>query len=328
MKTSFYRTGALALTFATGLLFSCEKNDNLEPSATSNQVTSFDVKKSEPTSPLLTETLKEVSPDNILAAVCENYSLVLLGITGTPHAGGLNSYLSNVSMVTGATTASSPITVGGAIVKTVTGITKIPTVVPTLYGVTGQNSNIPRRLIRINPATGVSGIVGATVSAGVPIALQDIEHCPTNNRFYAIQEGTNRIMVSNNALSWTLLAVVPTNYRLNGLTFRNNAAGVATLWVIAGQAATLCGAKLGDMWNYTLVGGLIGTDSYNAATPGPTTPELGLDFYQNTACVVRNFVVGSASGRLTHNMTLCSGGGIPAPIGAGVVRYTYDFAKR
>jgi hypothetical protein len=329
MKTSFYRTSALVISFTALGLLGCEKNENLEPNLTTNQTTTFDVTKSHTPSPFIneSESLQNVGSDKVLAAPCENYSLILSGITGTPHAAGLSSYLANVNMVTGLTTAVSPITVGGAIVRTVTGITKIPAVVPTLYAVTGQNSATPRRLLRVNPATGASAIVGPTVMAGVQIALQDIEHCPTNNRYYAIQEGTNRIMVSINALNWTVLATVPTNYRLNGLTFRTTTTGT-TLWVIAGQGATLCGVRLGDMYNYTLAGGLIGTNSYNAATPGPTTPELGLDFYANTACAVRNFVVGSASGTLSFNLNLCSGAGIPAPIGGGGVKSTYDFAKR
>ncbi|GGD67302.1 hypothetical protein GCM10011514_34230 [Emticicia aquatilis] len=328
MKTSFYRTGALVLSLTTLGLLSCEKNESLVPNSTTNQTTTFDVTKSHTTSPFVNESLQNVGSDKILAAACENYSLVLSGVTATPHAGGLDSYLANVDMVTGATTAASAITVGGLIVKSVTGITKIPAAAPTLYAVTGMNSSIPRRLLRVNPATGVSVNVGATVSAGAVIALQDIEYCTTNARYYAIMEGTNRIMISPDALNWTLLAVAPTNFRLNGLTFQKNAAGVETLWVIAGQANTLCGGKFGDMFNYTLGGAFIANNSYNAATAGPVTPELGLDFYQNTACVIRNFVVGSASGFLSHNMTLCSGGGIPAPIGGSGIKATYDFAKR
>lgn len=327
MKTSFYRTGALALTVTTSILFSCEKSQELEPSTATNLTTPFEVTKSSTDSPFLNESLKNVGSDKILAAVCENYSLVLSGVTGTPHAAGLNSFLSNVDMVTGATTASSQIMIGAVPVRTVTGITRIPTAVPTLYGVTGQNSNIPRRLIRIDAATGASVNVGATVSVGGVIALQDIEFCTANNRFYAILEGTNVIMVSNNALNWTQLAIAPTNFRLNGLTFRTVGA-ITTLWVIAGQGNTVCAANFGDMYNFDLVGGYIGADSYNAATAPVTTPELGLDFYGNAACIARNFVVGSASGVLSNNMLLCSGGGIPGPIGAGVVRATYDFAKR
>ena len=328
MKTSFYRTSALFLSLSTLGLLSCEKSESLNPNSFTNQTTTFDVAKSQTTSHFVNESLQNVGSDKIIAVACENYSLVLSGITGTPHAGGLDSYLANVDMSTGATTAMSAISVGGVIVKSVTGITKIPAGAPTIYAVTGQNSSIPRRLLRVNPATGVSVNVGATISGGASIALQDIEHCTTNNRYYAIMEGTNRIMVSPDALNWTLLVVAPTNYRLNGLTFQKNAAGVETLWVIAGQGNTLCGVNFGDMYNYTLAGGLIRSDSYNAATAGPVTPELGLDYYQNTACVVRNFVVGSASGFLSNNTNLCSGGGIPTPIGRGIIKATYDFAKR
>lgn len=323
MKTNFKNLGALTIAFSVAL-FSCEKSQDLAP--TTNNAT---LSKGNATTQnwLSDESLKTTDQEKVLAVGCENYSLVLAAVTGTPHTPGHDSYLVNVDMVTGASTASSPITVGGAFVKTATGITKpAPAAGAVLYGVTGQNSSIPNRLIRINPATGASVILGFTTMGGVQVSLQDIEYSSTSGRYYAIKEGTNQILQSLNGLNWTNFAIVPTNYRLNGLTFRT-VGGITSLWVIAGASNFTCGPNYGDMWEYSLAGALIGTRSYNAATTGPVNPELGLDYFESTACGVSYWAIGSANGVLSRNApALCPN--IPGPIGAGSVKATYDFAKR
>jgi hypothetical protein len=323
MKTLF--KSLTVVLASTVILFSCGKEQNLEPISSVNQVT-FVKPTANTESPFLNESLKNAGSDNILAVGCEVYSLVLAGFSGTPHFAGLDSYLVNVDMNTGNSTAASQIKIGVTPVKTVTGITKIPANIPTLYGVTGINSNAPGRLLKINPATGATAIVGLTKKLNnVPVFLQDIEYCTANNRFYAIEEATNRIYWSPNGLNWMPFAAVPPSYQLNGLTFRN-AGGITSLWVISGAGNVFCGGNLGDMWEFTLAGVLIGTKNYNATNVLWTNKELGLDYNSSTVCAVRNFVVGSASGFLSNNMTLCPG--VPALIGAGQIKPTYDYAKK
>jgi hypothetical protein len=323
LMKNLIKSSAVVLSI-TAILFSCETNQNLEPSSATNL--------SKPAvgavSSIENESLKNVGTDNVIAVGCEVYSLILGGNSGTPHIGGLDSYLANVNMGTGNTTAVSPITVGGVVVKTVTGITNtLPTTTtaPILYGVTGINSSIPGRLLKINPATGASAIVGNTMMGNSQVFLQDIEYCPANNRFYAILEGTSRILVSPNGLMWAFFASAPTNNPLNGLTFRTIGA-VTTLWVIAGSSSVVCAGQFGDMWEFSLAAALVGTKNYKAANALWTNKELGLNYHNFTGCVARNFVVGSAMGFLSNNMTLCPTA--PTLIGAGQVKPTYDFARR
>ncbi len=320
-------TKTFAVAFATtALLFSCEKSQNVEPTSIANITTTKPSVGLE--SPFEIESLKNVGNDNVIAVGCQVYSLVLAGNSGTPHIGGLDSYLVNVDMNTGNSVAASQIKIGVTPVKTVTGITKVPSAVPTIYGVTGINSNVPGRLLKINPATGATIIVGNTMIGNTQVFLQDIEHCTSNNRYYAIVEGTNRIAISVNGLTWVLLPnVIPTTYQLNGLTFRAAGGGVR-MWVIAGAGTAFCSPNFGDMWELTLAGGLVSTNKYNATNALWTNKELGLDYNFSTiaACAPRNFVVGSAMGFLSNNMTLCPA--LPALIGAGQIKPTYDFAKQ
>lgn len=322
MKTSIKTLVAVAASAV--ILFGCEKTQDLEPTLGSSQKAALQADTN-----LSDESLKSVSPDKVLAVGCEIYSLVLAGNSGTPHIGGLDSYLANVDMATGNTTAASQITIGAIAVKSVTGITKAPasaTTPPIIFGVTGINSNFPGRLLKINPATGAAVNAGPTMLGNVPVFLQDIEHCPANNRYYAIVEGTNRIVSSPNGLVWINMPnIIPANVQLNGLTFRT-IGNITRLWVIAGAGNTFCGVNFGNMWQLALNGAFISTSNYNAANALWTNKELGLDFNANTGCVPRNFVVGSAMGVLSNNLTLCPA--LPALIGAGQIKPTYDFAKK
>lgn len=325
MKTNFKNLGALTIAFSVAL-FSCEKNQDLAPTTT-NVTLSKGNATTQNWQP--EQSLKTDAQEKILAAANENYSLVLGGITGTPHGGAWQSYLVNVDMCGGGPTAWSPITnaAGGANITLVTGITKpAPAVGAFLYGVTGQNSSVPNTLWRINPATGLSTAVANTTRGGAIVSLQDIEYSTVNGRYYAIVEGTNQIVWSVNAINWVNFAVAPTNFKLNGLAIETGAFN--RVWVIAGQANFNCAGSFGDMWGYPLGGGAPIVDSYNAPALPTTSPELGLDFYNPVGGCLRNWTVGSANGALTNNMLLCGGGGIPAPIGGGVIKATYDFAKR
>lgn len=319
MKNSICQTRILALALCT-TLFGCEINQDLKP-AENNVLLTKPLSKNE-SSLFLSEELKVNTEEKILAAACEEYSLVLAGASGTPHIAGLQSFLANVNIATGATTAASPIiNISVATtppITTMTGITKVQG--STLYGVTGMNSNFPNSLFKINAANGNATFVALTVSGmtTTAIALQDIERNPTNGRYYAIKEGTNQIWASNNAINWFLLAVTPSAVPLNGLTFRNN-----QLWVIAGGGAGLCGLNVGNMYSYTLAGALTGSTSYNAANPTWTNKELGLTFYNPGGCVPKNFVVGSAMNILSNNMNLCP----MAPVFISQIKPTYDFAK-
>jgi hypothetical protein len=322
MKTSF--KFLIAIVTSTVILFSCEKTQELEPILNSSQKSALRT-----TSNISDESMKNVSSNNILAVGCEVYSLVLAGKSGTPHLGGLDSYLANVDMITGNTTATSHINILGIPVKSVTGITKAPTPAtspPAIFGVTGINSNFAGSLLKINPTTGLAINAGSTKMGNVNIFLQDIEYCFANNLYYAIIEGTNRIVSSPNGLSWVNVpTVIPTTVQLNGLTFRT-IGNITKLWVIAGAGNTFCGANYGNMWELALNGAFISINNYNAANTIWTNKELGLDFNSNTGCISRNFVVGSASGVLSNNLTLCPA--LPALIGTGQIEPTYDYAKK
>lgn len=322
MKTSIKTLVAVAASAV--ILFGCEKTQDLEPTLVSSQKAALQTDTN-----LSDESLKSVSPDKVLAVGCEIYSLVLAGNSGTPHIGGLDSYLVNVDMATGNTTAASQIMIGAIAVKSVTGITKAPssaTTPPIIFGVTGINSNFPGRLLKINPVTGAAVNAGPTMLGNLPVFLQDIEYCLANNRYYAIVEGTNRIVSSPNGLAWVNMPnIIPANVQLNGLTFRT-VGNITRLWVIAGAGNTFCGVNFGNMWQLALNGAFISTSNYNAANALWTNKELGLDFNANTGCVPRNFVVGSAMGILSNNLNLCPA--LPALIGAGQIKPTYDFAKK
>ena len=180
--------------------------------------------------------------------------------------------------------------------------------------------------MRINPATGAAVILGVTKMGNAQIFLQDIEFCLANNRYYAIIEGTNRIVSSPNGLTWiNVPTAIPPTVQLNGLTFRTVGA-ITRLWVIAGAANTFCGVNFGNMWQLSLAGATVSTNNYNAANVLWTNKELGLNFHANTGCINRNWVVGSAMGVLSNNMTLCPA--VPALIGFGQIKPTYDFAKQ
>jgi hypothetical protein len=323
MKTSVYSMGFVVATlFAT--LLSCETSTELNPTA--SQPSNPKTKNSQDNLLTNQEWVGNNSKENVLAAACEEYALVLAGNTGTPHMGGLQSFLMNVNIATGMTTAASSITNGSIstlpIIESMTGITKLQG--NALYGVTGVNSNFPNRLFVINAATGVANPVGPTVvgSTTTSISLQDIERYPQTGVFYAIKEGTNQIWRSTNALNWTLLATAPTptGLPLNALCFRNN-----RLWVLSGPANTLCGTNYGNMYQYNLAGVLMGVSSYNASVAQITwiNKECGMTFYNPGGCVAKNFAVGSAMGILSNNMTLCPA--VPTLISQ--IKPTYDFAK-
>jgi hypothetical protein len=323
-KMSFFnRVFALALCAS---IFSCETSTEIDPAA---NPTSNPKKINTNNENLTAEThLGSSNKESVLAAACEEYSLVLSGNTGTPHIGGLQSYLVNVNIATGVTTAASMIhTLNSAgiqvPIESMTGITKVQG--NTLYGVTGINSTTPQSLFIINPVNGLAQFVNNTVIGNTTsqIALQDIERYTQNGRYYAIQEGTNRIFSSNNAINWNLFATVPTpnNLPLNGLAFRNN-----RLWVISSPSNTLCAGNFSNMYQYNPVNGiLMGTSSYNlpAANITWTNKECGLTFYNPGGCVAKNFTVGSAMGILSHNMNLCPG----VPVFISQIKPTYDWAK-
>jgi hypothetical protein len=318
------KTITLALSVS---ILSCETSKEIDPAANSNA----NPKKLTTSNENLTSTETHNGSNekqSILAAACEEYSLVLSGNTGTPHMGGLQSYLVNVNIATGMTTAASMIhTINSAGVQvpieSMTGITKIQ--MNAIYGVTGINSTTPNGLFLINPATGLAQFQNNTFIgfSTTQISLQDIERYTQNGRYYAIQEGTNRIWASNNAVNWNLFATVPTpnNIPLNGLTFRGN-----RLWVIASAANTLCAGNFSNMYQYNPMNGmLMGTSSYNVpiANITWTNKECGLTYYNPGGCVAKNFAVGSANGILSNNMTLCPG----LPVFISQIKPTYDFAK-
>ena len=321
-STNWLKIGAL---LACATVFSCE-SPKIESESPQGVISKKNLTV-EHDNAFFKDVMKSGFEQNILAIGCEEYSLVLSGSTGTPHASGLLSYLANVDMVSGTTTGASPIMLSsGANIRTVTGITRVPGTPPLLYGVTGMNSSHPRRLIRIDPATGISTIAGITRIGNTPTAFQDIEYCASNSRFYAIKEGTNQIYRSNNGLLWQYLATAPSgNAPLNGLTVVA-ASGMVRIWVIAGQRNVVCSGNYGDMYEYNLAGVLQSTSSYNASSSSGinwVNKELGLHYVSgSTACTVRNFVVGSALNILSHNLTLCP----TAPVFISQIKPTYDFA--
>lgn len=295
-----------SIAFAAFIFTSCEKNETSNPSNISPE-----------------DNMAVSKTENATAANCEVFSLVLSGSTGTPHIGGLGSFIVRTDVCSGMALSSVQIKLGGNPVTSVTGLSKSH-LAGEFYAVTGANSNFPRRIMRVNMLGNVVGMINAWFgSPNQLVPLQDIEWRGVGADYYAIKEGSNTIFKVNVATGQcTVYAAPPTN-QLNGLTF--DSAG--RMWVISGTTNAVCAPKTGDMWSYAgiMVGALMATRTYNnlPANSNWTMKELGLNF---DTCCGKRWIVGSSSGVYSNNGTItCTG---PNPTFIANIKPTYDYARR
>jgi hypothetical protein len=248
-------------------------------------------------------------------AACSLYSLVLNGSSGTPVIPSLNSFIFKVDPCSGATGLVSQIKIGGVTpVTSVTGLSNVLGMPGYAFAVTGKNSNFPQRLLKVQIATGIAIVVTPT-----QVPLQDIEHNGTN--YFAILEGTARIMKVNVVSGATVFFAAPPTQQLNGMTFKGT-----SMYVISGNTSAICPPNSGDIWAYNSLTAapLPPAGSYKnlPANANWTMKELGfhLDF-----CCQKSFMVGSAAPVAVisnRNSLSCLGA---TPIFLNNTEPTYDF---
>lgn len=234
--------------------------------------------------------------------VCGNvYALVLSGSGGTPAASGLRSFIYNIDLCTSPVTYSfgAEIKIGEVNVTSVTGLCDMPGVAGFAWAVTGQNSNFPQSLLSVNLSTG-----DATVQLSTDKNLQDIENYGSSGNYYAIEEGTSKIVQLDISTGTTTYITngAPTNF-LNGLTFVGD-----KIYAISGISGLICPPKKGDIFVYELTGGnYIGKNTYKTLPQNSnyTTNELGF-LYDD--CCSNNWVVGSSFGIISqaNNISSCN----------------------
>jgi hypothetical protein len=258
------------------------------------------------------------NPSSAKVAACPPvYALVLLGSSGSPVAAGLASYIYRVNPCTSPVGFSvvSQIKVGATPVTSVTGICDMPGVPNMAWIVTGVNSNIPSRLLRVNILTGAATVASATASP-----LQDIENFGTTGLFVAIKEGTSQLLRVNVGTGATaVFAPAGPTPQYNGLTVVGNG-----FHAISGITNLICSPNTGDIFAYPSTGGAyIGKYSYkNLPANGTwTMKELGFHFDN---CCGKRWMVGSASNVLSHNTNVTACLASP-PVFLATVRPIYDF---
>ncbi len=293
MKTSnLFRLLAI-VGILTTTIWACQKSE-VESTSTEN------------------ETFKS---SNAKVAACSLYSLVLSGSSGTPVPTGLQSFIHKVDPCTGVTGLVSQIKVGGVTpVTCVTGLSNMLGVPGYAWGVTGRNSNFPGRILKIQIATG-----NATVGPATEF-LQDLENNGTD--YFAILEGTSRILKVNIGTGAVTFFAAPPTQQLNGLTFSGT-----TMFVISGNTTALCPTNYGDIWYYNsllVTPPPLGSGTYNNLPANPTWTRRELGFHFDVCCSKR-FMVGSSAptGVISNRTSLACA--LPNPTFINNIRPTYDF---
>lgn len=266
--------------------------------------------------------VETTSPDDDLfkssgakVAACSLYSLVLSGNSGTPVVAGLQSFIHKVDPCTGGTGFVSQIKVGGTPVTCVTGLSNMLGVPGYAWAVTGKNSNFPGRILKVQISTGIASVGPATQF------LQDLEHNGTN--YFAILEGTSRILKVNIGTGAVAFFAAPPTNQLNGLTFSGT-----TMVVISGNTSALCSPNSGDIWYYNSLLATpppLGSGTYKnlPINSNWTMKELGFHF---DVCCQKRFMVGSAglpSSVLSNRTSISCAGATPTFLSN--IKPTYDF---
>lgn len=256
------------------------------------------------------------------AAVTFAYALV---VPPSGSSAGL-SYLYWVNLCTGVYTYISQVTgaFGGAVqpLKWATGISKIYQNTTDLYLTTGAQSNAPGSLFRVKIASGVATfIANTTTPASVPINLKDIDMFYSDFVYFAIVEGTNKVVKVNVSTGvCQFFVAAPTTGPLNGLTWDIN----RHLWLINSNGSTVIPSRFGDMWEYDITTTYYGARSYYSPSILPLAKEVGLHWEAPAPCMPKNFFVANILSFISYNPTLNP---VP-PVFLNLQKPTVDFARR
>lgn len=231
-----------------------------------------------------------------VASCPELYALVLPASgTGSPVLPNINSYIYKIDLSTSPIgyTFKSQIKIGGIPVTGVTGLCDMSGIPDYAWAVTGQNSNFPKKILKVTISTGQ-----ATLEATTTDYLQDIENLDSSGNFVGIKEGTSQLLKIN---IWSGLCVpfgpVGPTKQYNGITIKSG-----KLYAISGLTDYICTPKRGDIFEYELSGGdYIGKYSYKSSNASYTMKELGF-YYDN--CYGKNWLVGSSIGIITNNTSI------------------------
>lgn len=272
----------IALVLSTAIFFlSCDKAEEEQLNTTNK-----------------TESQKQQEVISQALAPCSTvYALVLSGSSGSPVPAGFASTIFKVDLCASPTAYNfvSQITVGGVLVRSVTGLCDMPGVPDFAWAVTGMNSNFPSKLLRVQISTGAASVVATTT-----VPLQDIENYGNTGLFVAIKEGTSQLMkVSVPGGVCSVFAPPGPTSQYNGLTVVGN-----KFHAISGTTNLICSPTLGDIFEYTTAGGpYVAKYSYKNLTANSTwtMKELGFHF---DACCGKRWTVGSSSGRISHNINI------------------------
>lgn len=216
------------------------------------------------------------------------------------------SYLYWVDLCTGAYTYISQITAptGGAVVPLTwaTGISKIWMNTTDVYLTTGAASNVPGRLFKVNIASGSATFIANTVTpASAPLNLKDIDMFYSDFVYFAIVEGTNKVVKVNVSTGvCQFFVAVPTTGQLNGLTWDIN----RRLWVINSNGSTVVPLRYGDMWQYDVAATYYGPKSFNSPSILPLAKEVGLHWEAPSSCVPKHFFMANILGIISYNPLL------------------------
>lgn len=262
------------------ILFSCQNELEDDTSKTSSNKSTKQVERS--------------------ASCPELYALVLPASgTGSPVLPNINSYIYKIDLSTSPIgyTFQSEIKIGGTAVTCVTGLCDMTGVTDYAWAVTGQNSNFPKKLLKVKLSTGQASIESTTTEY-----VQDIEYLSTSGNFVGIKEGTSQLLKINIATgNCTPFGPAGPTKQYNGLTTMSG-----KLYAISGTTNYICYPRIGDIFEYEQSGGdYIGKYSYQSTNATFTMKELG--FYYD-ACYGKNWLVGSSLAKIsnTNSIKPCS----------------------
>lgn len=241
---------------------------------------------------------EEVNNFQRAAAPCrELYALVLPASgTGSPILPNIESFIFKVELNTSPIGYNfvSQIKIAGTPVTCVTGLSDMIGIPDYAWAVTGQNSNFPKKLLKVNITSGQ-----ATIEANTTEYLQDIENLDVSgNNLVGIKEGTSQLMkVDIPSGICTLFGPNGPTKQYNGLTTMGG-----KLYAISGLTDYICPSKRGDIFEYELTGGdYINKYSYKSTNATYTMKELGF-YYDN--CYGKKWLIGSSQAIITNNINI------------------------
>lgn len=273
MKKISFQLASLSFLF----LFSCQ-NEMEEKNVETNQQINKE------------SNLEKFAPCSTL------YALVLPGNgTGSPMLPNINSYIYKVNLgsIPIGYTFTSQIKIGGTPVTCVTGLCDMTGTADYAWAVTGQNSNFPKKILKVHISSGQ-----ATLGSTTTDYLQDIENLDASGTLVGIKEGTSQLLKLNASSGiCSLFAPNGPTSQYNGLTVKDG-----KLYAISGLTNYICSPKTGDIFEYLLTGGhYVAKHSYKSSVANYTMKELGF-YYDN--CYGKKWLVGSAQAVISNNTSI------------------------